>query len=386
LRLRCSHLRTSGAPWENDLKTLNDRSVKSLKAKDRQYDVRDAATPGLSIRVNANGTKSWSVIVSKGGRRQRITLGRYPNISLANARLMAEERKSGGYRVSGSVETVFNQYLEEIKITRRSWRDVEQVARLYMLPLMGDRKIDTISAMDGVELLDHVTRKSSRNRAAKTLAYLRPFFRWAAGKTFIPTNPWAVLVAPENTSQARERVLTDSELAAIWAFAKADTYPFGPFLQLLILTAQRRSEVSGLQWEEIDAERSIWSIPSARHKQKRGHEVVLSSAAIEIISSLPRYCDWLFSTTRKTPISGFGKFKQRIDKATGISGWRLHDVRRTAATRMAELQVPRFNIARILGHSDTSITATYDRASYRDEKGRAMEVWANFVLNLEPKK
>jgi integrase len=362
---------------------LTDRSVKSLKPKTRQYEVRDAALRGLAIRVNSDGSKTWTLIVSKGGRRQRVTLGRYPDLRLADARRRASERKQSGYRVGGSVETVFASYLEEIKKTRRSWRDVEQVARLYMIPIMGSRQLDTITAADGVEMMDFICRKSSDNRAAKALAYLRPFFRWAAGRSIIPTNPWVVIVPPSNTTEARERVLTDNELGRIWSFAKADTYPFGPFLQLLIITAQRRAEVGGMMWKELDPERSLWSIPAARHKQKRGHEVLLPSAAMDIITPLPRHCEWLFSTTRKTPISGFGKFKQRIDKATGISDWRLHDIRRTAATRMAELQVPRFTIARVLGHSDTSITATYDRASYRGEKLDALERWVKFISDLE---
>ena len=366
--------------------TLTDRSVKSLKPKPKQYEVRDAALRGLAIRVNTDGTKTWTLIVSKGGRRQRVTLGHYPDLRLADARRRASERKQSGYRVGGTVETVFASYLEEIKKTRRAWRDVEQVARLYMFPVMGPRQLDTITAADGVEMMDLISRKSSDNRAAKSLAYLRPFFRWAAGRSIIPVNPWAVIVPPSSTTSARERVLTDDELKKIWAFAKNDTYPFGPFLQLLIITAQRRAEVGGMMWNELDHERRLWSIPKARHKQKRGHEVPLPSAAMDIITPLPHHCDWLFSTTRKSPISGFGKFKERIDKATGVTGWRLHDIRRTAATRMAELQVPRFVIARVLGHSDTSITATYDRASYRGEKLEALGKWFKFLTRLEADK
>jgi integrase len=363
--------------------TLTDRSVKSLKPETKQYEVRDAALRGLAIRVNTDGTKTWTLIVSKGGRRQRVTLGRYPDLRLADARRRASERKQSGFRVGGSVETVFARYLDEIKKTHRSWRDVEQVARLYMMPIMGPRQMDTITASDGIEVMDYARRRSSDNRAAKVLACLRPFFRWAAGRSIIPVNPWAVIVPPANTTTSRERVLTDDELGEIWSFAKADTYPFGPFLQLLIITAQRRAEVGGMMWSELDLERSLWSIPAARHKQKRGHEVPLPSIAMDIITPLPRHCDWLFSTTRSSPISGFGKFKQRIDKATGITGWRLHDIRRTAATRMAELQVPRFVIARVLGHSDTSITATYDRASYRGEKLEALETWVQFINKLD---
>ena len=365
------------------MKVLTDKYVKALKPEPKRYDVRDAALPGLVLRVNADGTKTWTVVVSKSGNRRRIALGRYPEVRLTEARKKASERKIGGHRSSGTVETVFAQYIDEIRQSHRAWKSVEGVARLYMLPLIGNHKIETVTAADGVELLDHVQKKASRDRAAKTLAYLRPFFKWAVGKTYIPTNPWVVLVAPSNTSDARERVLTDGELAAVWEFAKSDTYPFGPYLQLLILTAQRRAEVAGMMWSEIDVERRLWTIPKGRHKQKRGHEVPLSNACIDIISALPCHCDFVFSTTRRSPVSGFGKLKSRLDKGTGIKDWRLHDIRRTAATRMAELEVPRFILARVLGHADTSITATYDRATYRAEKLAALDKWSKFVLDLE---
>jgi len=158
-------------------KVLTDRGVKALKPGDMQYDIRDAALPGLAIRVNSNGSKTWSLTINRGGNRQRVTLGRYPDLSLSEARLRGSQRKVSGPRTGGSVEAVFAAYLDEIKISHRAWRDVEQVARLYMLPLMGRRHMDTITAADGVEMMDTVRRKSSDNRAAKAIAYLRPFFR-----------------------------------------------------------------------------------------------------------------------------------------------------------------------------------------------------------------
>ena len=132
--------------WNAMQTVLSDRHVKSLKPASRRYDVRDAALPGLTIRVDANGTRVWSVIVSRGGIRQRVTIGRYPEVSLSEARRKAEERKQGGIRKSGTVKFAFEQYIEEIKKTRRAWRDVEQVGRLYMLPLLGHKKIDSLTA------------------------------------------------------------------------------------------------------------------------------------------------------------------------------------------------------------------------------------------------
>lgn len=367
--------------------TLTDRHIKSLKPKELRYDVRDAAAKGLVLRVNADGSKVWSVIVSRAGKRQRVSLGRYPDLSLSDARTKAVERKQGGIRKTGTVEYAFNQYIDEIKVTRRAWRDVEQVGRLYLLPLFGQVKLDTLTAEDGVELLDYVERKSSTNRAAKTLAYLRPFMKWAAGrKRYISMNPWAVLVPPDPGKNSRDRVLSDSELASIWTYAKSAPYPFGPFIQLLILTAQRRNEVAGMRWGEIDETRRLLKIPPARHKQGRGHEVPLVDEAMNLLADIPRHCDFVFSTTQRSAISGFGNFKRRMDKATGVTDWRLHDLRRTAATRMSELGEPRFTIARVLGHSDTSVTATYDRASYRGEKRVALEKWQEFLEQLELRK
>jgi integrase len=368
-------------------KVLTSRAIDALKPKERQYDVRDAALPGLILRVNANGTKTWSLIVFRSAKRQRVTIGMYPEISLSEARRKASERKKVGIRRTGSVEYFFNEYLAEIKPTRRSWKDVECVGRLYFLPLFGNRMLDSITAEDGVEMLDLVQRKKSKDRAAKSLAYLRPFFKWAAGrKRYISVNPWSVLVPPESDVRARERVLTNDELSKIWEFASNENYPFGPYLQTLILTAQRRSEVGGLQWIELDSDRQNWTIPSNRHKKNRVHELPFSNACWDIICSLPNLGDFVFTTTRRSPISGFGKFKTIVDKKTGVTDWRLHDIRRTAATRMAEMEVPRFIIARVLGHVDSSVTADYDRATYRTEKREALETWSEFVLGLTPPK
>jgi integrase len=360
-------------------KALTAKSVAGLKPGDRDYEIRDAALRGLVLRVNRDGSKTWSVVVSQSGHRQRVPLGRYPALSLQDARLAAAERKEGGIRKTGTVEWAFGQYLEEVKPVRRSWRDIEQIGRLYLIPLLGKKAISGITADDGVELLDYVERKSSKNRARKALAILRPFLKWAAGrKRYIATNPWAVLVPPEVGDRSRERVLTENELHAIWNWT--GDYPFGPFLKLLILTGQRRTEVAGMRWEEIDDE--LWTIPKERLKQGRAHSVPLTPPALAVLTPIPQHCKFVFSTTRRSPISGFGRFKERLDRETNVSNWRLHDLRRTMATRMGELQIPRFTIERVLGHADGGVTSVYDRGTYDAEKLSALTRWAQFLENL----
>ena len=148
-------------------------------------------------------------------------------------------------------------------------------------------------------------------------------------------------------------------------------------MRALMLSAQRLGEVAGMRWEEIDA--NVWAIPAARHKSQRRHEVPLSKALVHLVSTLPRHDAHVFSTRPDRAVVPGSILKNRIVAATGVTDWRFHDVRRTGATLMAEGGVSRFVIERVLGHADSSVTAIYDRATYRDEKRAALEVLAETV-------
>ena len=150
---------------------------------------------------------------------------------------------------------------------------------------------------------------------------------------------------------------------------------FGAIIQMLILTAQRRNEVSEMTWSELDLDNNQWEIPSARTKNEKPHFVHLSEPAIAVISVVPNIGDYVFTSNGKTPFSGFSKSKKRLDELSGVSGWRLHDIRRTVGTNLAELEVPRLTISRILNHKEGGVTSIYDRHSYFKEKLAALELW-----------
>jgi len=172
------------------------------------------------------------------------------------------------------------------------------------------------------------------------------------------------------TARARDRVLNDEDIRALWRTLEQTPYPFGPFIQLLLLTAQRRDEVAQMRWSELDGD--VWVIPRERYKSGRANAVPLSEPVQRILSSIPRTSEYVFTTTGRSPISGFSKAKAAIDKASGVTGWRLHDLRRTARSLMSRAGVSSDIAERVLGHVIPGVAGVYDRHNYISEKRDAL--------------
>jgi integrase len=184
---------------------------------------------------------------------------------------------------------------------------------------------------------------------------------------------------------ARDRVLSDDEIGKLIAFAQSDGYPFGAIYQLLLLTGQRRGEVSAMRWSELDLNRRIWMIPSDRAKNGHAHEVPLSDFVLRILREVPRFLhsDFVFTTSGRSPVSGFGRAKRRYEHALGASDWRVHDLRRTAASGMARLGIPPHVIEKVLNHRTgiiSGVAAIYNRYGYIEEKRDALGRWGEWVL------
>lgn len=185
----------------------------------------------------------------------------------------------------------------------------------------------------------------------------------------------------------RDRVLTDVEWTKLWEVARSKPYPFGPWLKALMLSGQRLSNVAQMRWDENAGD--VWIVPASKMKATRpdrakAHEVPLSEALSALIASQPRI-GYVFTTAGDKPIFPGSKLKSKVSDKAELADWRWHDVRRTAATLMASRGVQRFVVERVLGHSDSSITAIYDRASYRNEKREALEVLAGTVFGASPR-
>jgi integrase len=185
----------------------------------------------------------------------------------------------------------------------------------------------------------------------------------------------------------RDRVLTDNEVRSVWLSLEVVGYPYGPFAQILLLTGQRKGEVAGMRWTELDFRESLWSIPADRNKSDRAHVVPLTSKVLELIEGLPRSDPTLVFPTRAPgrTLHDFSRWKAELDAASKVTNWRLHDFRRTAATGMAKAGVGPHVVERILNHSTGilgGVAGVYNRFGYLPEMRSALETWQDHVLKV----
>lgn len=236
----------------------------------------------------------------------------------------------------------------------------------------------------GVPGLERRNAGQSEPRARTLHSALSVMFGWLKTKRRVKVNPMAALESPA-APKARDRVLKDAEVVKLWKAFDNQGFPFGPLLKLLLLTGCRLNEVAGMRHGELSEDGETWSIPSQRTKNHREHLVPLPKMARDILKSVDPHGGLVFTTTGKRPVSGWSKLKRRLDAETKIANWRLHDLRRTAATGMADIGIEPHIIEAVLNHVSgtmAGVAGTYNRAKYLPEKKAALERWANHVESL----
>jgi integrase len=372
----------------------------------------DASFGGLSLRVTEHGAKSWAVLYRMNGRLRRYTIGTYPAIKPAQARREAttalervrqgidptaekKARLATPLPATDTFEVVLADFLQQY--TRRhsaprTYVSVKQALELDALPAWRKMPIETISRRHVIKLIDDIAARGAEVQANRVLSMLRRLFGWAVEKDRLKLSP-VVGMRPPTKERSRDRALSDDELKRLLEACAIVGWPFGPIVKLLILTAQRRLEVAGLEWSEIDFATKTWTIPKHKAKNGRAHEVQLSAAAVELLESLPRVSARLvFTTTSSTVVSGFSHGKRRLNAEMAKLGdkslvppWTIHDLRRTAATGMAGLRIAPHVVDKILNHVSgkiSGVAAVYNRFEYSDERRAALEAWGRYVENL----
>lgn len=357
----------------------------------KRLDFRDELMPGLVLRISTSGTKTFCLHKRINGKMRRLTIGRFPIMSLADARERVRqvlyEIETGRFedRTGVEVETkptigeIIPDYIEKYaKVHNRDWK--RKQALLEKFDTLHDKRIDQIKRADVVKACD-VIHKSAPTSANRALAHLKHLMGWCVERGMIEANPIAGM-KPLTKEKPRERVLTENELGALWAVCGDEGYPFGDCMKLLMLSGQRRAEVAEMRWSELDLKKRLWTLPSSRAKNGKQHTVPITDAMLEVLRKTPRFfnSDYVFTTTGKTPISGFGRVKDRLDKALpeGTEPWIIHDLRRTMSTNMAMLGVPQPVTEALLNHKTgvvSGVAAIYNVYSYADEKREALETW-----------
>ena len=384
-------------------KRFTDLSVEKMApVEGKRLEVFDTLTPGLALRITEGGKKSWSVMYRVAGRGtggnrgplRRMTFGAFPLIDVKTAREKAraaidladrgddpadkrkDEMRQKGERV---FEVICARFIElHAKAHTQKWRDTERLLNTFAVPAWKGKPIDTIDRAAAHELLDDIAMEHGTGAAREVRKHVTKLFNWAVDRGLLAASPVAGMRRPELGYTPRERVLSMDELKAVWAAADDMGYPFGPMVRLLILTAQRRAEVANLERGWLLPDQQAFEVPASHYKTDRPQVVPLSAPALAIVEALPKWNGgtFLLSTTAgKRPVSGFSKAKARLDRLSGVEGWTLHDLRRSAATHMARLGVAQEHIERVLGHAIEGVAGTYNRYSYLPEKRAALDAW-----------
>ncbi len=373
-------------------------------AECKRYEIRDELVRGLLIRVSRTGGKVWYLATRVDGVLRRIKLGTYPVLSLKDAREKAQsllrDIQLGTFQARDvepalpvlTLGDVIPQFITRYAQRQtKDWKGTESIllrmSGLHPMPINAIKRGDVTRELE--RLISDIGAKGGKGtRANRGLAAIKKLYSWCVDQGIVENSP-VVGLKPPIREESRDRVLTDDEIIAFWKGCEAEGYPFEQFGKLLLLTGQRRQEIAAMRLSELDLNRGTFTLKADRTKNSTAHIVPLSGQALDILRSIPRFLgsDYVFTSTGRTPISGFGRFKDRLDTFVGleVEDWRFHDVRRTVATNMAILKVPPHIIEAVLNHKSgivSGVASIYNRHAYLDEKREALQTWADRVEEL----
>jgi integrase len=274
-------------------------------------------------------------------------------------------------------QAISEQYFLRKAKAHRSRAATEATLARLVYPTFGPKPIEAINRSDIVRLMDRIEDERGPVMASQTLNIISRVMNFHASRTDDFRSP-IVRGMSRGAGQARSRILDDDELRAIWK-ATADYPVFGALLRFILLTATRRNEAAHMRWSELNGDRT-WIIPAARYKTNLDHLIPLSALAFSVLPD--RNGDFVFSVNSRNAIGGYGRCKQTIDEASGVNGWVIHDLRRTARSLLSRAGVPSDHAERCLGHVIPGVRGVYDRHEYFEEKASAFEALAGQVQRI----
>jgi len=410
-------------------KALTELAVSKYKPTDKEQQIPDSRCKGLYLLIQPSGHKSWAVRYRIFGKPQKLTIGKVEDIPLDDARKRADKIidavKAGRDPLAEKAEkaeqekdldehpdafpVVLAAFIRFQKRTNspRYAKESEQMFEREVAKRWKNKKITDITRRDISRVLDEMVEGVNREKeipvmANRLFSQLRRLFNWSIEKGFMDYTPMFKMPAPHD-EDLRTRKLSDDELRWLWQASDEIEYPFGPIVKLLMITAQRRTEVGSARWREfeLDGNMPMWTIPPERAKNKNEHMLPLTGMALEVIKTVPMLpqekTDFLFTTTLKTPVSGWGRCKESLDAAmlaiaqkqaiergedpdkVEIESWILHDIRRTIATKMGKLGVLPHVGDVVLNHVSGEIkgvTRRYNQHDYLEKKEEALVTWS----------
>ena len=393
---------------------FTDAKIKALKSKSARYELWEQWRKGFGIRISPHGRKSWVFMYWVDGVQKRMTFGIYPamplveaHTALAKAReilakggdpgaLLAKDRSD--HRRSPTVNQLIDEYIEKwAEPRKRTWEEDARMLSKDVIPYLGKRKAKDIKRRDIILLIDGIVDRGSPIAANRTLRIIRKMFSFAVKRGVLDASPCVEIDPPAKENQ-RERILNEEEIKMFWfGLDKAKMSEATKLvLRLLLITAQRKGEVSQAEWSEIDLKESWWTIPKERSKNERIHRVPLSSMAIDIFKQAKTFSGdskWVFPSSKGQPITprsisrairnnsekkpnGNPKHTPPYGDFFEIDHFTPHDLRRTATSMMTSLKIPELDVSKVLNHTIQTVTSKhYNHYSYDNEKQKALGVW-----------
>jgi integrase len=362
----------------------------------------DAGYPGFGVKVTPKGRKVFIVLYRTGGagsKLRKYTIGPYGRVTLHQARVAAqrvfaaklegrdpaaEKREAKRRVVADRVEDLLETFIVQRLSQNRSGGEISRLLRREVGKPWAGRSIHEISKRDVVEVIAGIEQRGAPVAANKTLKSIKTFLRWCVGRAVLDQSPAEGVPLPAK-EVARDRVLDDNELAQVILGAREIGGPYDRIVELLALTGQRREEVARLQREELDLGRRVWTIPTSRTKNAKAHVVHLSEQSMAVLKRAGQRGPYVFSLLGTKPFQEFSRAKRRLDQLSGVTGWRLHDLRRTCVSGMARLGIAPHVADKILNHQAGTISgvaAVYQRHEFLLERREALERWGAHVAHI----
>jgi integrase len=381
---------------------MTKSAVDALKAASKDTVYWDAGLPGFGVKVTPRSRKVFVVLYRIGGagsRLRKYTIGPYGRVTLQMARAEAqkvlaarlegrdpatEKRESKRRMTADRVDDLIEVFIVQHVSKTRKAAEISRLLRREVVSRWGNRCVHAIGKRDIVELASEIAQRGTPMAANTLLKVIKTFLNWCVGRAVIDASPAEGVPLP-GKEVARDRVLTNNELASVIRAARQIGGAYGGIVEMLALTGQRREEVAQMVGDEIDFNSRTWTLPGSRTKNGKPHIVHLSEACIKLIKRASRLGSYVFSISGVKPFQNFTNAKRALDELSGVTGWRLHDLRRTCVSGMAGLGVPPHVADKILNHQSGTISgvaAVYQRHHFLAERKLALERWGQYIETL----
>ena len=384
---------------------FTDSKIKNLKPQSKRRIAWEDGGTCLGLRITPTGKKSFVYMYRYDSRPRMMTLGRYPVLTLADARvdlakakaLLAKGEDPGTLLLQVKAEqqgtpTVSHlaaEFIAKRSQNKKAWQEEQRILEKDVLPKWKHRKAQDIKRRDVIVLLDRIVERGSPIMANRTLGVLNRMFNFGIRRAILESNPCSIIERPGEESP-RDRVLSSEEIKNFWINIDECRMVNGSKLALkfLLVCLQRKSEVAQAEWVDFDINSGWWNIPKEKTKNKLSHRVYLSSTAIELLKKIKELSgdsSYLFPSPRPgrnkpiTPRSLSQALLKNLNTLK-IEPFAPHDLRRSGSSHMTGNGIPRETVQKILNHVERGVTKVYDRYSYDQEKKNAMTKWGR-ILN-----